>query len=937
MLFTIVALFFVDFGVAFAQSSPNQAASGGTLASFDEKGFLSNIVNLAVMILKVAYAILIPVLGLIGKFLSNDWVTGSAFNVDIIIELLWQIVRNMVNIAIVFYLLFVAGKHIVPFGKLEDRDAIKKALPMVVVALLLVNFSLFGTRMILNFANLATTIAFSIPQQVVGNVFPNPNDTTGQKPYHMFVWATPISSELTNALSCPAGYTRKNLNDLTPDQQKAAKDANVVAAGGSSVCRLNEGCIKPDGTISQDAECMFAPSTSNQSSTQYSNGISPSQPTGSLASNGIASSIAGSSGNLNNGKVTPTSIYASVSTNATLAGGGDQIRQVECLHRNYAFNFDPSFVKAHNSSIIANPIYNGSSYDTGEGYYKRFIITISPRGAKGVPNPAYDEKMNEIAGWIRTTKASWTAGGLQAGDVSKGLSGYPYYSDCIMTMDELVFSARNVMFVYAFNLMKVAQYEQGSLKITDLSGVAVKYITTVAYFGFFVLVNIMLLIAVIGRAFYIWAMMILSPVWVLTEVMKLKASGEAQKAMDSLSVGRFVKLAFMPAVVGLILSLGFVMFHYLSYIGDIEGLYAGRLQLGSITLYFDTDNVIIAGLGHMFQLMFAFIAVAAVFLAAYEAIKFGFGDSNPFMTAITKIKTGATTGLREVAKMPLNANLIPLPGGAGKISLSSLKDLPGNVTDALSNRAANEAEKNDSMKRMQMLINPKMKEEMTNIAKQMQSHVENNKTESAKSFIANIQAKKEDPRMIQMVAEMTKAYVDSNGNVKRGDKQFNLEGQQFNIKQGTVLDQMLTQRYATNKDVSKQAVQIISSTPQNQLRSNHLEQIYKMLEEEKPASTTTTTGGGARVTPPPAPATVRPIPTANITTNITTGQYVITGSSAGANVNSITPFPINSTDAQITTHLMDKTKTNNIQLLNPEIAKILKQIQDSRTPPGPRP
>ncbi len=843
MILAVFGLFFFDFGVALAQNAnPDSLTSGIPTSAIPKEvsDLLTSMVNIAITILKVAYAVLIPILGLIGKFLSNDWVTGSAFNVDIIIELLWQIVRNAVNIAIVFYLLFVAGKNILPFGDGKDAE-IKKALPMVVIALILVNFSLFGTRLILNFANLATTIAFSIPQQVVGNVFGNPNTATGQTPYHMFVWSTPISNDMTNALSCDPNYVRVSISSLTNEQKASSVVKAIVDKSGQYVCQLAQYCYDTNtpadanGFIKPNTTCDLTKSRTSTSATDF--GVNPNKtPVTTGGTGSFAGTLTGSTSALAGIKLfTPVS-------QSIVSSGNQNLRQVDCLHRNYAFNFSNSFIAEHGSSIIANPIYvNGTGYTTGNGYYKRFIIQESPSNADGTANKAYDDKMTSVTDWIKKTKANWTAGGLSEADVANGLSGFPYYSDCIMSMDELVFSARNVMFVYAFNLMKVAQYEEPAVNIKDLSGITVRLITTIVYFGFFLLVNIMLLIAVVGRAFYIWAMMILSPVWVLTEVLKMKiASKEAGEAVGG--TVRFIKLAFMPAVVGLVLSLGFVMFHYLSYIGSIEGLYAGRLQLGSITLYFDPNGVIISGLGHMFQLMFAFIAVAAVFVATYEAIKFGFGEGNPFMKGVDAVKKFGGDVVKTARELPLQARVIPLPGG-GKMNINTAKQLPG-----MAMASKNAREDNLSRQALENAfpnlvgasgLTPNDRTRMVQLAQA------GNNTAGVKGFMDEIRQRGNAPEIQRMQADIMHQIVKSDGSINSIDRIRTKIGNEDIEIGGAALQQI------------KANIQTDTSRAQafaNQTRGRGLEEVqahqdFKSFVQSSVFTLPTTTATGATPTP----------------------------------------------------------------------------------------
>ncbi len=230
--------------VGFAQATDSAAAIPDSF-----RDAISQILTAVSFILQAMYALLIPILGLIGKFLSNDWVTGSAFNMDQVIDILWAFVRNLVNITIVLYILFLAGRSILPFGG-NDKFALKSKLPLAIAALIVVNFSLFFSRTILSFSNMATSMAFSIPQTVTGPVLDN---TIGS--IRMFIWSQPIGASERGSIICrdlkpPTGsgeasaeqkeeakyFAAVRLSNLTSEQQNAIKD--FVSPSTEWVCQL---------------------------------------------------------------------------------------------------------------------------------------------------------------------------------------------------------------------------------------------------------------------------------------------------------------------------------------------------------------------------------------------------------------------------------------------------------------------------------------------------------------------------------------------------------------------------------------------------------------------------------------------------------------------------------------------------------------------------
>ncbi len=354
---------------------------------------------------------------------------------------------------------------------------------------------------------------------------------------------------------------------------------------------------------------------------------------------------------------------------------------MECLHRNYAFNFNANFIATNRgSALIANPAQDGEgNFVSVDGGDKRLLIRAnqSPENADEF-EVQYYEKANQVI-QQRLQYGPGTNTTVTQAMINNENSYFPYYTDCILSVDELAFSARNAMFVYAFNLMRIANYEDAFAGKTDLFDVSITTILAVVLLIFFFLVNLALLIAVIGRGILIWIMMILSPAWVLTELMALFKNN---KDMDVFFGGftAFTKLALMPAAVGLVLSLGFIMFNFLKHIGTLEGLGSGRIQLGSIALLFNPNNPVVAGIGSIFELMLTLFTLAALWLGVFAAFKMTIpgGDKNPILKAINGVESFGKNLGTSVAKAPLDVPFIPMPGG-GKVSLTALgmlKDVP---------------------------------------------------------------------------------------------------------------------------------------------------------------------------------------------------------------------------------------------------------------------
>jgi len=714
-------------------------------------------------VLKALYALLIPILGLIGKFLSNDWVMGTLFDIDVIIEVIWGLVRNLVNVGIVLYLVVLAGANMLP-GK--SKMPLSSKLPRVIAALVLVNFSLFFCRTILSVSNLATTLAFSIPNEVTGTIF----DDTISKDYNPFVWVQPLSTGEQSRLACSdANGVPLNFYSLIKEEDAADKSAAGAVATGGWVCE------RPSDEVLNKLS---------------SNTTDNTQKTSLATARGSAR-------------------YLQPNPNAQI---GQSLYQVECLHRNYAFNFDRIYAAETGSTLIANPVLVGSTYQAGPNHHKRFVFSASSlerlrnntrgRDATGQREEdfrlsgvqVFDETNNptltvEELLWNRTVLiAEQRDGNLQFefnetlpdGQKSVGVGvPFPYYSDCILTMDELLFSSRNAMFVYAFNLMKIANFEDAFTNVASAGDIMVRTLISVAYLAIFFLINIGMLIAVVGRGFFIWAMMILSPAWLVAELIQFNNSS-SKNGMSAFNAMSFTKLAFLPALIGLVLSLGFIMFHFLNYVGTIEGISAGRLQVGSITLLFNPSGAIIGGLGNIFQMMFAFLAMAAIWMGVMWAFKFGF-KGNPWMTKLLDRYEGfGNNALMTTAKVPLNLPIIPT-GTGRKISMEALRQVPSKYMESV---------KDERKKKVQgqlaniPWINPQSQLE-NSAAKSMAATMSAaTSSKDIESILRDLQKYQRDPDVKLFYNQLLSQLYDNKGRVRDNvnSVKVNLQGHEVKIK-----------------------------------------------------------------------------------------------------------------------------------------------------------
>ncbi|MDP4008798.1 MAG: hypothetical protein Q8P68_06450 [Candidatus Peregrinibacteria bacterium] len=103
------------------------------------------------------------VIKFIGDLLTYDFIFGAGM--DEMLNTIWQAVRNFVNIAFVFVLLVIAFYNIISID--PEKIPLKKSLGKVAIALILVNFSYFAAKVVLDAANILTTAVFAIPRDII--------------------------------------------------------------------------------------------------------------------------------------------------------------------------------------------------------------------------------------------------------------------------------------------------------------------------------------------------------------------------------------------------------------------------------------------------------------------------------------------------------------------------------------------------------------------------------------------------------------------------------------------------------------------------------------------------------------------------------------------------------------------------------------------------
>jgi len=104
----------------------------------------------------------------IGSLMDNEMIFGGGM--EELLRSIWVQIRNFVNVAFVLVLIGIALYNV--FGQTEGNFVLKTVLPKFVIALVLVNFSFFIGKVIIDFSQAAATVIFSLPSQVYSKDMP---------------------------------------------------------------------------------------------------------------------------------------------------------------------------------------------------------------------------------------------------------------------------------------------------------------------------------------------------------------------------------------------------------------------------------------------------------------------------------------------------------------------------------------------------------------------------------------------------------------------------------------------------------------------------------------------------------------------------------------------------------------------------------------------
>ncbi len=153
----LLAVVFIYPHIVHAQSPSPPPPSGGTAPDDGSSGLLAGVSKIIDLLKRIFW----PVLLMIGGLMQNDILFGAGMEDRL--SAIWVNVRNVVNILFVLILLGIALYNVLGAG---ENYHLKTILPKFVIALIAVNFTFIGAKVILDSVNVLSTAIFALPDSV---------------------------------------------------------------------------------------------------------------------------------------------------------------------------------------------------------------------------------------------------------------------------------------------------------------------------------------------------------------------------------------------------------------------------------------------------------------------------------------------------------------------------------------------------------------------------------------------------------------------------------------------------------------------------------------------------------------------------------------------------------------------------------------------------
>jgi hypothetical protein len=146
-----------------------KAAKGDMSADVKQK-----IAEFASLIISVFTPIIAVMIKLIESLLSDDYIMGTSGGETKIAQVLyelWIVFRDVMNYLFIVILLFFAFMNVVSAipGVGGDNYQLKTVLPKMILAIVVINLTWFGARVVFDVVDVSTRIVFGLPQAMAGD------------------------------------------------------------------------------------------------------------------------------------------------------------------------------------------------------------------------------------------------------------------------------------------------------------------------------------------------------------------------------------------------------------------------------------------------------------------------------------------------------------------------------------------------------------------------------------------------------------------------------------------------------------------------------------------------------------------------------------------------------------------------------------------------
>lgn len=157
LIFFVLFLSFGEMSVVFAETPAQTSSAADIGADLAWTKMLSQVRD-------AFNAFLYPILLMTGALIENDLLFGSGM--EFTLTQIWIPMRNLVNILFVIVLIGIALYNVLGLGEEGSEYAIKSALPKIVAALIIINFSFLGIKVMLDGVNGLTTAILALPNDM---------------------------------------------------------------------------------------------------------------------------------------------------------------------------------------------------------------------------------------------------------------------------------------------------------------------------------------------------------------------------------------------------------------------------------------------------------------------------------------------------------------------------------------------------------------------------------------------------------------------------------------------------------------------------------------------------------------------------------------------------------------------------------------------------